>query len=147
MLLLIRFYFRVFYGNWSHYVAYSRILVSIYQCTYLSGLRIMSEIFFSGLRVAATWILLLLLLLAVDLLVDALCWLLPEVRMLVDSQCFDDGNGSNLPGICTFTLRPMSGPFALITLVLEKRHECYWDEYKLIHTICVILKFSSALIT
>jgi len=115
-------------------MAYSCILVSIYQCTYLSGLRIMSEIFFSGLRVAATWLLLLLLLLAVDLLVDALCWLLPEVGMLVvDSRCFAyEGSGIVLP-ICTFTLRPMSGPFALITLVLEKRKDCYWDECKLIY--------------
>lgn len=44
--------------------------------------------------------------------------------LVVDSQCFacDDGSGIVLPGTCTFTLRPMSGPFALITLVLEKRN-------------------------
>lgn len=41
--------------------------------------------------------------------------------MLVDSRCLEfDGDGIVLPVAFTFTLRPMSGPFALITLVLAE---------------------------
>lgn len=46
-----------------------------------------------------------------------------EVGMLVDSLCLCVlfiGGGIVLPTAFTFTLRPMSGPFALITLVLQK---------------------------
>lgn len=40
--------------------------------------------------------------------------------MLIDSRCLEfDGDGMVLPVAFTFTLRPIFGPFALITLVLK----------------------------
>lgn len=52
--------------------------------------------------------------------------------MVADSRYLEfigDGDGIVLPVVFTFTLRPMSGPFGLITLVLvesktknDKRH-------------------------
>lgn len=47
--------------------------------------------------------------------------------MLADSRYLEfdgDGDGIVLPVVFTFTLRPMSGPFGLITLVLmENKNE------------------------